>query len=58
MFWKSYSNCIQGAVNKYKGLMTELTEKYCNEYTDDYASGLRSEQTFYDKDERTQKTVF
>ena len=51
----------KGAVNKYKGLMTELTEKYgCNEYTDELCKWVKhwSEQTFYDKDERTQKTVF
>jgi len=51
----------KGAVNKYKGLMTELTEKYgCNEYTDELCKWVKhwSEQTFYDKDERVQKTVF
>jgi len=51
----------KGAVNKYKGLMTELTEKYgCNDYTDELCKWVKhwSEQTFYDKDERVQKTVF
>ena len=51
----------KGSVNKYKGLMNELTERYgCNEYTNELCEWVQywSKQTFYDKDEKIQQSIF
>ena len=51
----------KGSVNKYSGLMTELIEKHgCDEYTNELCTWVKywSKQTFYDKDEKIQQSIF
>tara|TARA_Y100000310_G_scaffold345517_1_gene465876 strand:- start:188 stop:3637 length:3450 start_codon:yes stop_codon:yes gene_type:complete len=51
----------KGSVNKYSGLMTELIERHgCNEYTNELCNWVKhwSKQTFYDKDEKIQQSIF
>ena len=51
----------KGAVNKYNGLIKELVERYgCNEYTEELQRLARDwvNQTFYDKNEKLQQTLW
>jgi len=51
----------KGSVNKYSGLIKELVERYgCNEYTEELQRLARDwvNQTFYDKNEKLQQTLW